>query len=52
MHKSSNEISIQNQLVIGGVTYKPVYMIKPFKFINADKFRLYSNRMALRLLRN
>jgi len=34
MHISSNEVPIQNQLTMGGVTHKSIYMFKSFNFIN------------------
>jgi len=40
MHTSSNEIPFQNQLAIGGVTHKLIYMLKPFNFINVGQHPL------------
>lgn len=34
IHIGSNEALTQNQLVMGGVTHKFRYMLKPFNFIN------------------
>ena len=49
MHISSNELPSQNQLVIGGVTHKLIYMLKSFDFINVGQYSLsYSNRGSVR----
>jgi len=37
MKTSSNEVPFQNQLAIGGVTHKLIYMLKPFDFINVGQ---------------
>jgi len=44
MHISSNEISSQNQLAMGGVTHKLIYILMPLYFINVRQTLLsYSN---------
>ena len=44
MYIISNEVSIQNQLAIGGVTHKLIYMLKPFNLINVRQHLFsYSN---------
>jgi len=44
MYISSNEIPSQNQLAMGGVTHKLIYMFKPFDFINVGQHPFsYSN---------
>jgi len=44
MHLSSNEVSSQNQLVMGGVTHKLMYKLNPLNFINIRQSSLaYSN---------
>ena len=40
MYINSNDIPSQNQLTIGGVTHKLIYMLKPFNFINAGQHPL------------
>ena len=40
MHISSNEVPSQNQLAMGGVTHKLIYMLKPFDFINVGQHSL------------
>ena len=37
MHISSNEVSTQNQLTMGEVTHKVIYMLKPFNFIKVEQ---------------
>ena len=44
MYISSNNVPSQNQLAMGGVTHKLIYMLKPFDFINVGQYPLsYSN---------
>jgi len=40
MHISSNEVSTKNQLTMGRVTHKLIYMLKPFNFINVGQHPL------------
>ena len=40
MHISSNEVPSQNQLAMGGVTHKLIYMLKPFNIINVGQHPL------------
>jgi len=40
MYISSNEVQSQNQLAMGGVAHKLIYMLKPFNFINVGQYPL------------
>jgi len=40
MDTSSNEVPFQNQLTMGGVTHKLIYMLKLFNFINVGQHPL------------
>ena len=40
MHTNSNKVPTQNQLAMGGVTHKLIYMLKPFNFINVGQHPL------------
>jgi len=41
MHISSNEVSSQNQLTMGGVTYKLIYMLKLLNLSMRDKLQFH-----------
>jgi len=44
MYISSDEVPFQKQLVMGGVTHKLIYMLKPLNFVNVGQTPLsYSN---------
>ena len=50
MHINSNEVLTQNQLAMGGVTHKLIYMLKPFNFLNVGQhpllYSLYFNSVG------
>jgi len=46
MHINSSEVSTKNQLVMGGVTHKLIYMLKSINFINVGQSPL-SHRLIL-----
>jgi len=47
MHINSKEAPIKNQLVMGEVTHKFIYMFKSFNFINMEQtLLLYFNTLS------
>ena len=57
MHISMNKILFQNQLTIGWVTHKLIYMLKPLNFINVKQtpllyFNIVINKFSNSHIRN